>query len=264
MSKYFYKFDRKELSLNIAIKILACGQSYKNLFLLLANYVFLHLLAICPFYRCDIWEFCFFIFCFANFGIIHLLFLILFFFWKSDLQIHLLKSLKCLHLQKSVKLKLVVDLHLAVIVDLVCLRKVKFQELREKMLMKYILPKKLENSLNIFFQVVLVTDHQTQYVEVLDPTDGEPVRVNLSNGALLISSIDGLFRGSFGLKYSDGGVKYGVSYVYLISKVYLLLYLGLIQLIKFFWHLKADGETRFLNLYILRAGLLVLLLVSFF
>nr|CAD2127896.1 unnamed protein product [Meloidogyne enterolobii] len=60
-------------------------------------------------------------------------------------------------------------------------------------------------------EVVLVTDHQTQYVEVLDPTDGEPVRVNLSNGALLISSIDGLFRGTFGLKYSDGGVKYGVS-----------------------------------------------------
>ncbi|CAK5090160.1 unnamed protein product [Meloidogyne enterolobii] len=50
-----------------------------------------------------------------------------------------------------------------------------------------------------------------QYVEVCDP-NGEPLRVNLSNGALLISSIDDAFRGVFGLKYKDKstGAKYAV------------------------------------------------------
>uniref|UniRef100_A0A914KUQ1 TAR DNA-binding protein 43 N-terminal domain-containing protein n=1 Tax=Meloidogyne incognita TaxID=6306 RepID=A0A914KUQ1_MELIC len=51
------------------------------------------------------------------------------------------------------------------------------------------------------------------YIEVLDPNNGEPLRVNLSNGALLISSIDDAFRGVFGLKYLDvtDGAKYVVS-----------------------------------------------------
>ena len=55
------------------------------------------------------------------------------------------------------------------------------------------------------------------YIEVLDPNNGEPLRVNLSNGALLISSIDDAFRGVFGLKYLDvtDGAKYVVSYAYL-------------------------------------------------